>query len=256
MKIAVCQFDITYEKKEQNLIRAERFIMEAAVQGAELIVFPEMSFTGFSMNTELTGEDQEETLLRMKSAAANERIAVGFGWVKHKANAENHYTIVGEDGIVEGDYIKIHPFSYAGEEKCFAAGKSPCTFIYKDICFGISICYDLRFPELYQELTKQAHVILVPANWPEKRHVHWQTLLRARAIENQVYMIGVNCCGMQGGISYSGHSSAVNPEGEVLFETEGREALQIIEILDDTEIYRKKFPTKKDRKPSLYKTFY
>lgn len=124
------------------------------------------------------------------------------------------------------------------------------------IPFGLSICYDLRFPELYQQLSKEAHVILVPANWPVGRRSHWRTLLTARAIENQSYMIGINCYGNQGELYYSGNSSAVMPNGEVLFDITDKEEMRIFELTDDVPLYRKQFPTKADRRPELYKEFY
>lgn len=256
MKIALCQFNIRYEEKEENLARAENFIQQAASDQAAMILFPEMSFTGFSMNTQLTGEEREETLEAMRKLARREGIAIGFGWVKGKSSAENHYTIVDENGEVLEDYVKIHPFSYSGEDSFFVKGSRPGSFVYKGIPFGVSICYDLRFPELYQHLSGEAHVILVPANWPKRRRLHWRSLLQARAIENQVYMIGINCCGRQGDLYYSGNSGVVSAQGEVLFEIEDREELRIFELNDDVSSCRMEFPVKADRRPSLYKEFY
>lgn len=256
MKIAICQLDIHFEQKEKNRIRAEQFIHEAALSQASLIVFPEMSFTGFSMHTEIVGEEFEETLTRMKEIALLEKIAVGFGWVKGKSKSENHYTIIDNNGAVLEDYVKIHPFSYSGEDQFFVKGVKPGNFVLDGIPFGVSICYDLRFPELYQQLSKEAHVILVPANWPVGRRSHWRTLLMARAIENQSYMIGINCYGSQGELYYSGNSSVVTPNGEVLFDIEDKEELRIFELTDDVPLYRAEFPTKADRRPDFYKEFY
>jgi predicted amidohydrolase len=270
VKIAVCQLAIRYEQKEENLARGCDFIREASAKGAEMILFPEMSFTGFSMNTERTGEKihagsayEAETVARMQNMAQKEQIAIGFGWVErghHSSQAafmaQNHYTMVNEEGMVIGDYIKIHPFGYAGENQYFMAGAQPCTFWYRGICFGITICYDLRFPELYQELSKQAHVILVPANWPESRSAHWKALLLARAIENQSYVIGVNCCGRQKELWYSGNTSLITPRGEIAFELQRGEELWICELSDDVEQVRKEFPVKMDRRPEIYRSFY
>lgn len=256
MKIALCQFHIRYEEKEENLARAEKFIHQAASDQVAMILFPEMSFTGFSMNTRLTGEECGETLDRMRRLAVQEQIAIGFGWVKGRAASENHYTIVDETGEVLEDYVKIHPFSYSGEDSFFVKGSRPGSFVYQGIPFGISICYDLRFPELYQQLSREAHVILVPANWPKRRRLHWRALLQARAIENQVYMIGINCCGRQEDLYYSGNSGVVNAQGEVLFEIEDREELRVFELTDDVSACRTEFPVKADRRPSLYKEFY
>lgn len=284
MKIAVCQFQILFEQKQKNYVRAEKYVREAAGKEADIILFPEMSFTGFSMNTELTGETGHglETVRLISELAKQMGIAVGFGWVKRRfkenilnenmlksdtmkpdiiekdrtAQSENHYTIIDQYGEILNDYVKIHPFSYSGEDIYFSAGDKAETFFYEGICFGTSICYDLRFPELYQELSKKAHMILVPANWPDTRSVHWKTLLRARAIENQVYIIGINCYGTQGHQYYSGGSSVINPNGEILLEINDTEDMQIIDITDDVDEYREKFPVKKDRRNSLYGKFY
>lgn len=256
MKIAICQFEIQYEKKEKNMKRAESFIKEAALKGASFILFPEMSFTGFSMNTSLTGEEHNETVCLMRKLAKDIGIAVGFGWVNKKSESENHYTVVNKDGEILGDYTKIHPFSYAKEDDYFVGGTKVCTFVYDNFCFGLSICYDLRFPEIFQELSKVSDVILVPANWPSGRIAHWNTLLQARAIENQVYMIGINCTGRQGFTRYNGSSRVINPDGEILLNVGNEESLQMIEIENDVETFRKKFPTKKDRKTEIYKEFY
>lgn len=256
MKIGICQMNIDYEAKEKNLIRAEKYIEKASGEEAEMILFPEMSFTGFSMNTKFIGEESGETLYRLRSFATKNKIAIGFGWVKGKKQAENHYTVIDENGNILEDYIKIHPFSYSGEDRFFIKGDRPGYFVYKDIPFGISICYDLRFPELYQYLSRKAHVILVPANWPSQRSLHWKVLLQCRAIENQVYMVGINCYGNQEKLYYSGNSCVISPQGDVLFEIHDREKLQIFELTDHVDTYRFKFPVKADRRINLYKNFY
>lgn len=260
MKIAICQLNICYENRKQNLERAEVFAQQAAKEDADMILFPEMSFTGFSMRTELTGELQNElfTLPLMQEWAKKFHIAIGFGWIKGTKQAQNHYTVVDENGVILEDYVKIHPFSYSMEDQYFQAGDKVCTFSYKGFCFGLSICYDLRFPELYQELSKQADVILVPANWPERRSLHWKALLQARAIENQAYFIGINCCGEQDGLVYSGDSAVIAPTGEILHMQSDVAAGELfcVNIENDVFKIREEFPVKRDRKVELYKSFY
>ncbi|MBQ3665342.1 MAG: carbon-nitrogen family hydrolase [Lachnospiraceae bacterium] len=258
MKIAVCQLEIIYEEKEKNLIQSQKYVQEAAQNHADIIFFPEMSFTGFSMNTKLTGETDEnpESLLKVKQYAIENQIGIGFGWVKNKINSENHYTIVDQCGNILCDYIKIHPFSYSGEDRYFLPGNEIKICSFEGMKFGISICYDLRFPELYSKMSEKADMIIVPANWPEKRKVHWQTILRARAIENQVYMVGINCVGIQNGLKYSGNSSVINPNGDILFEINDTHGMRIAEIPNDISGYRDEFPVKKDRRNNLYRDFY
>ena len=225
MKAALCQFRIAYEEKEQNLQRAGQMIADAAKEQAKIIFFPEMSFTGFSMQVSVTGETGGETVRRMQEYAQKYGIAVGFGWVKKKGDkGENHYTVTDETGAVIADYIKIHPFSFSGEEKYFAAGSQTAVFSLSGIKFGLFICYDLRFPEIFRAVSAEAEVLVVAANWPEKRIAHWNKLLEARALENQSWVLGINCVGNQQNLHYCGSSRAVNPEGETvdfLTEREG-----------------------------------
>lgn len=139
----------------------------------DLFLLPEMSFTGFSMTTDLTKENNNETINKMMSYARKYNIALGFGWVKDCGKrSENHYTIIGRNGIVLSDYIKMHPFSYVGEDKKFQTGNKVIIFKLNDFSFATFICYDLRFPEIFQIASKGADAILVPANWPQLRSEH------------------------------------------------------------------------------------
>ena len=256
MKIGICQCKIKYEDKAFNLKAAESVFEHAAKEKTALLLFPEMSFTGFSMNVQKTGENSMETVEAMKTMAVRYGMAVGFGWVKGQKNSENHFTVIDEQGILLGDYVKIHPFSYARENRYFAAGDTLCQFVYQGINFGITICYDLRFPEVYQKLSETCDVIITAANWPKKRMEHWDALLKARAIENQVYMIGINCVGMQGATLYKGHSQVISPDGKILLELGEKETAGQIVLNNDTAEYRNAFPVKSDRRKQLYQTWY
>ena len=256
LKIALAQTTIRWEAQEENYKVAEKWIHEAAVQGAGVIFFPEMSFTGFSMNTSVTKERDGRTIARMKALARQYHIHIGFGWVKDctagGGKCENHYTIVDRDGSVSSDYAKIHPFSYSGEDEKFQGGSAVSCFALENIPFTSVICYDLRFPELFQVLSKRAHVIVVAANWPAKRSAHWKALLQARAIENQVYILAVNCAGSIGGVWYTGDSCVINPDGIVRACLSGSEGMIYEELADDTASYRTAFPVKQDRREALY----
>lgn len=256
LKIALAQTTIHWEAQEENYKVAEKWIHEATVQGAGVIFFPEMSFTGFSMNTSVTKERDGRTIARMKALARQYHIHIGFGWVKDctagGGKCENHYTIVDRDGSVSSDYAKIHPFSYSGEDEKFQGGSAVSCFALENIPFTSVICYDLRFPELFQVLSKRAHVIVVAANWPAQRSAHWKALLQARAIENQVYILAVNCAGSIGGVWYTGDSCVINPDGIVRACLSGSEGMIYEELADDTASYRTAFPVKQDRREALY----
>lgn len=250
MKIALVQSHIVWEDKVKNLCSFERIVQKNS--NIDLFLLPEMSFTGFSMNTAITGEENEETKHNIAEICKKFDVAAGFGWVKHKIKSENHYTIIGKNGEDVSDYVKIHPFSFSGEDKCFISGNKLSYFALNDIVFSNFICYDLRFPELFCIASKKAHAIIVPANWPSKRCEHWNTLLKARAIENQVYILAVNCVGDMGGLNYSGDSCVVAPDGEVIVSSHGAETVLIFDMADNVQQFRDDFPTYKDRKDSLY----
>ncbi len=279
MKIALCQTEIIFEQKTENLCHARGWIEKAADQGAELIFFPEMSFTGFSMNTAITAERNLETVCALQRIASEAGIGIGFGWVKagnlkkkdvsaldgkdmgkdHEKElekAENHYTIISSTGEILSDYTKIHPFRYSGEHLHFNGGDTLSTFQMGDLCVGTLICYDLRFPEAFQVLAESCDVIVVPANWPESRREHWKCLLQARSIECQSYMLGVNCCGKQKELRYSGDSCVFAPDGKLLAGFQEREGLVMADILPNVSEYREKFPTREDRKWNLYYQWY
>lgn len=254
MKAALCQLNIIFEGKMVNLINAEKYISEASDAQADIIFFPEMTLNGFSMNVSETGDREKESIKLISSLAGKYRIAIGFGWAAVKGDkGENHYTVISPDGSILADYIKIHPFSYSHEDRYFNAGTELSSFFYKGKKISLFICYDLRFPEIFQAVSKDSDVIVVAANWPEKRIAHWDTLLCARAIENQSWILGVNCFGDQNGLHYCGNSTAAAPDGTVREKLHDREGLIIIDINDEADETRKAFPVKNDRRPDLYK---
>lgn len=279
MRVALCQFEIAFEKKEENTRRAIDFMEQARSAGADLVLFPEMSLTGFSMNITFTGEKDRESVQVMSEATKRIGIAVGFGWtaltdVCRGANAgigvacegemdiaecmrgENHYTVINAQGEILSDYVKMHPFSYSGEDRYFEKGNAPAHFTLDGISFSNFICYDLRFPEIFQCVSGRAHVIIVAADWPAGRSEHWKCLLRARAIENQCYILGVNTVGNQNGLYYSGDSCVVLPDGTVAELLSDEEGLLLYELVDDVEGYRTGFPVKRDRRTDLYVELY
>jgi len=254
LKIAFCQQEIVYESKSVNLEKICNFTEKAKNEDAEIIFFPEMSLTGFSMNIEKTAEKSNENINIIKKTAFDNSIYIGFGWVKPVSDkAENHYSVISPKGDFICDYIKIHPFSYAKEDMFFIDGNNLAFFNINGIKFSVFICYDLRFPEVFQAASKNSDIIIVAANWPEKRREHWKTLLNARAVENQCYIIGVNCFGIQKDIFYSGDSSVYNPNGEIISIAKEKEDLPVFDFFNDTEKYRKAFSIKNDRKNEFYK---
>jgi omega-amidase len=163
----------------------------------------------------------------------------------------NALKVFAPDGREAAHYRKIHPFSYGGEDKLFAAGPEVVTVDIEGLVVQPTICYDLRFPELYRAGSERgAHLILVQANWPDARQAHWEILLKARAIENQAFVAGVNCIGTQDALRYAGGSLVVSPKGEVL--AQGMAAEGVVKARIDLELckqWRKAFPALRDRRP-------
>ena len=155
----------------------------------------------------------------MQTAAKQHRIHIGFVWTSAESDGrgKNHYTILTPDGESCLDYTKIHPFSYCQEDRFFQKGTQLAHATISGIPVSVLICYDLRFPEVFRIAARSAALIFVPANWLSRRSRHWQILLQARAIENQVYLLGVNCVGTQGDLQFVGGSQLVDPEGTVLW---------------------------------------
>lgn len=163
--------------------------------------------------------------------------------------------MVAPEGQILANYAKIHPFSYSGEGEYFSGGEKIEYSSINKMLLGFTICYDLRFPEIYQALSRVSQIIVNIANWPENRIDHWNTLLKARAIENQVYMIGVNREGIDdNGIKYFRGSQVFDPEGNIVSPIHTWEDVDIFEI--DTGLaqkVRENFPVKADRKSEFYK---
>ncbi|MBQ6509795.1 MAG: carbon-nitrogen family hydrolase [Flexilinea sp.] len=245
MKIALVQNHIIWEDRERNISGFEKIVSENS--DADLFLLPEMSFTGFSMDTAKTADLTGGTVSMVKDIAVRYKTAIGFGWVrKPDEKCANVYTVVDSSGCILSEYIKIHPFSYSGEYKYFTGGKKISVYQIGGIPFSTFICYDLRFPELFRSVCRDVHAVIIPANWPAKRAEHWKTLLRARAIENQVYVFGINCVGEMNGQFYSGDSCVVDPNGNVIVQLSDEEGIIKYDLNDDTDLYRDSFPVLRD----------
>ena len=257
MKIALVSLNQKWEDKIANRIQCAEYVDLAMDSKCDLVIFPEMTLTGFSMNVESCSEDYKysETLVFFQNLSIKYQISIIFGMIMSIDNTyENRLIVLNKNGEVIADYAKIHPFSYSGEDKIFRAGENLGFANINQIDFGLSICYDLRFPELYQILSQKATVIVNIANWPAKRLDHWKTLIKARAIENQVYMIAVNRTGTDGnGLLYEESSMVFDPEGNCLNPESTIKDLSVYTIdADFTEFIRAGFPMKNDRKVNFY----
>lgn len=259
MRVALVSLNQAWENKSDNFQACRSFGQSAKAQGVELVIFPEMTLTAYSMNTVDTAEDFETSVTAelFKKLAQELQIAIVFGVVFRDGDkATNNALIVDSAGTIKGRYSKIHPFSFAGEDKVFNGGNEISYARLGQMTIGMTICYDLRFPELYSALGKHCDLIVNIANWPARRVDHWNTLLKARAIENQIFVAGVNRTGVDGkGLEYTKSSQVINPNGELLVHVFSEEQLDVYDI-DQSFIsqFRQSFSTTQDRKPALYKS--
>lgn len=253
MKIAMTDMDIIWENKPQNQEQCKKMIREASEHRADIILFPEMTLTGFSMNVEKIQDKDGETISFFSEQARQFHIAVGFGYVTCQGTkGRNHFCFVDHNGKVLADYEKIHPFTYGGETMVYEGGAKICHFTFDGFNCGIFICYDLRFPEAFQQLPEATDAVFLIANWPESRLDHWYTLLKARAIEMQCYIVGVNRTGKGGGLQYAESSAAFAPDGRRLDESRGKHSRYIECDRGERLAYIENFPTRKDRRPDIY----
>jgi len=246
--------NMIWEDSNENMKKVEDFVKKASENKAELILFPEMALTGFTMNVHKLFMLEEEILSWIKKVAICNSINIGLGFaIRVDEKGENKYVIVSKEGKILTEYTKIHSFSYAGEDKNYYSGDKICICKINEFKITPFICYDLRFPEIFQIASKEANLITVAASWPKLREEHWITLLKARAIENQCYIIGVNRVGLGAGLQYDGASIFVSPDGEILNEINSEEGLIIkdLEIKRITEV-RDRFDIKRDRREILY----
>jgi len=259
MKIALVSLNQQWEDKEANKKLCLQHLEECKPFGLDLVIFPEMTLTGFSMNAEEIAEifENSNTISWFAKQAQKFKINMVFGVVlKSNLRAKNHLIFVSKDGKLLVNYAKIHPFSFSGESKFYDGGSEIKFIEFANSILGFTICYDLRFPELFQALSNKSDIIINIANWPKKRVNHWRLLLNARAIENQVFMVGVNRTGIDGnGLEYEKSSLIFDPNGDKINPIFSSDSLDVFNINPfDIKDFRNSFPVKNDRKIELYRS--
>ncbi len=257
MKIACLQIDTVWENKTENFSKVEKLTREAAAQECALVCLPELFSTGFTMNSERFAEEiPGNTTHFLEELAEKHRIYIIGSLIEKRRNNQrpkNSCVVYNKEGRQIAKYNKIHLFSYDEEDKHYSQGSSIPIFSIGHIKASMFICYDLRFPELFIEASvRGAKIIFVPANWPSTRLEHWQTLLKARAIENQIYIVGVNRTGRSPTLDYPGSSMIVGPFGGIVAQGSKREEIVVGEIQEEeVDRIRTSFPFFKDRKTGL-----
>jgi omega-amidase len=254
MNVLLLQLDIAWEDKPRNYEKVDKLLRQAAPARDSLVVLPEMFATGFSMNTEAMAEPYGgETELFLARTAHDLGVWLVGGAAMRGADGRvrNKALVFSPAGDLAAFYAKMQPFTLGGEARHYVAGERPLTFDWGACKVSPFICYDLRFPEVFRLVmaAHRPHLFVVIANWPQKRIHHWERLLRARAIENQAYVVGVNRCGRDTEHVYTGRSMVVAPHGEIMAEAEDGEGWIKGKLdLAWLENYRKELPFLDDMK--------
>ena len=257
MKIGCIQLNVGFGKVDENFARAEEKIRETANQGAEIIVLPEMWNTGYALERlpELADEDGVRTKAFLASLAKELSVHIVGGSVATKKGDKFYNTMYTFDknGELVGEYSKAHLFRLMDEHLYLEAGNEMNRFTLGDIEAAGVICYDIRFPEwLRAHALEGAKVLFVPAQWPTPRIDHWKTLLQARAIENQCFVIAVNRISKKVE-NFNGQSMIIQPWGEVLWVGDDDEEVAVIDVdFSIVDEVRGRIPVYDDRRPGLY----
>jgi len=228
VNVVAVQFDIAWENKPVNFEKVARLLSEAVPAKDSLVVLPEMFATGFSMNTTATAEaygGETEQFLGRTAREFGVFLLAGAAMRGRDELARNKALVFSPNGALVAFYAKMRPFTVGGESQHYVAGEHPVVFKWADCAVSPFICYDLRFPEIFREAAAahRPELFAVIANFPEKRIQHWVTLLQARAIENQAYVVGVNRIGTDPYYGYGGRSLIVSPQGDIIADAGNRE---------------------------------
>jgi len=255
IQAAAIQFTVRQGDVDANLAYILEALHRVAGEGADLAVLPEMWSSGFAYRNlnQLAGRTEGIVAELLELSARYKMVIVGSMPEPNGDKVFNTIYVV-DNGKMAGIYRKIHLFSLLGEDRAFSGGDS---WLLADTSIGkvgVIICYDLRFPELSRRLAVEgAQVICVPAQWPKPRQEHWRTLLRARAIENQLFVVACNTCGTVGKLDFFGMSMIIDPKGELLAEGGESEVELVAELdLQAMDDWRAQIPCFNDRRPECY----
>lgn len=256
IKAGCCQFAIEPGKAQNNFDTVKRMLSGLAAENCRLAVLPEMwpcSFSYLVLNDVARRAPEILDKMREIAAGGNMLIAGSLPEIENGVIYNTSY-LIDSTGEIAGSYRKVHLFSPYGEHRHFGGGKSAHVFSTSIGKIGLMICYDLRFPELARKLALDgAEIICVSALWPDARIENWLLLLRARATENQLFVVGCNGCGTEKRITWGGTSAIASPTGAVLAQA-GTGEQSIVAELKEREMreFREMMPCFEDRVPEAY----
>jgi omega-amidase len=264
MKIAAAQIACSLGDIETNVRKMRDFSIRAKDVGADLVVFPEMADTGYSMSVIQKSATAwtEGAVPRLQETAKELALGIISGVSEREGGAiYNSQVAIDATGEIVAKYRKIHLFGSApvAEHTCFSPGDALATFSMGELRLGLTICYDLRFPELYRALAcgERANVFIISSAWPFPRAEHMRVLAIARAIENQSYVVLSNRVGKDAGVSACGGSAIIDPYGvTVAAASADREELVVAEVSEEMiRSVRERMPVFNDRRARVYGKF-
>lgn len=259
MRVGIIQMNIALGRKEENLAKAVDLVYKGTEEKADVILLPEMWNTSYDLKNihDLADDNGVPCGQRMAQLAKELQVNIIAGSIADKREGKVYNTsyVFDRKGENIARYSKVHLFGLMEEGDYLTAGNKRCLFEIDGVKCGLIICYDLRFPELSRALALDgAQIIFAPAQWPHPRMHPWRILTQARAIENQLYLVAANRVGREGPkVEFFGHSMAVDPLGEVIYEGSGQEEIKIVELdLAKISKVRKKMTCFQDRVEAVY----
>jgi predicted amidohydrolase len=257
LKVFLIQFSPTWENKESNYSKVQNLIERSFPEPHSLVVLPEAFATGFSLNPKATTRaEPDQTYAFLSNISISHKIWILAGVIvpnENNTKAKNIAVLFNPNGKQVGVYQKMYPFTPMGEEKVHTRGKSTKTFHVEGFQLSPILCYDLRFPELFRmNIVQGTNLFVVIASWPKVRINHWHTLLQARAIENQAYVIGLNRTGKDPNHNYAGSSRIIDPTGKTVIEMKDKEEVASTKL--DRKLvnqWRNTFPVLQDIRKDL-----
>lgn len=258
MRVSLGQFDVALGQPQANLETVTAMTIDAARRGSNLVVFPELWSTGYDLErAAIHATPTHEGLFAQTALLAKTHGIAIIGSCLSLLGDDrfgNTAVFFDQDGKAMGHYSKVHLFRLMEEEKFLTAGDHLTQIETEWGRIGLAICYDLRFPEMFRAYALDGvRIVLLPSEWPHPRLAHWQTLLRARAIENQMYVVACNRVGSSKNTEFFGHSCIIDPWGETVIEGGEDEELLTADIdLGVVDSVRAKIPIFVDRRAELY----
>lgn len=254
--ISLLQMRILPGNVGKNVEKAGLLIRKAGEEGADVAILPEMFSSGFYYrDMDGVAEESPAVIRRIQELCKEKKVTAIFSVPEKDGSAiYNTAYLVGKDGKRKGKYRKVHLFGLFMEDRYFARGGETVLISIPSLTIAPLICYDLRFPEISRKMTLLgAEILVYCSQWPKERLSHWKALLRARAIENQLFVAATNGCGKSGKIQLAGHSMVVSPYGNTLIDCGKKEGCYTI-VIDKGEIsqFRRMMPCLKDRYPEAY----